>query len=259
LVVFRQPKIRRFSMETSTAPVGIITGARTGIGAASAVEFAKLGARMVLASRGPTDAVVAAVEHAGGEALAARVDVRDPGQVATLPELALGRYGRIDFLLSNAGIADQRLVSEGDPAIWRNLIETNLLGAMYTVRYVVPHMIRQQSGHILVMASMSGRDAYVGEPAYIASKWGLLGFTHSLRKEVVSQNIRVTLIEPGLVDTPLTHDNPKIRPIFEAVPRPLTSEDVARAVVYAFTQPAHVAISEICMRPQGQEALVRRV
>jgi NADP-dependent 3-hydroxy acid dehydrogenase YdfG len=130
---------------------------------------------------------------------------------------------------------------------------------MYVIRYVLPHMKRQKSGHVLVMASMSGRDAYVGEPAYIASKWGLLGFAHSLRKEVVAENIRVTLFEPGLVDTPLTHDNPKIRPIFDAIPQALTAEDVARAVVYAFSQPPHVAILEIAMRPQGQEGLVRRI
>ncbi len=246
-------------MADERGPVGIITGARTGIGAASAVEFARLGSRMVLASRGPMPDVVASVAEAGGEAVAIQTDVRDPKQVENLVNVALERWGRIDYLLSNAAIANQAMVSEGDPQIWKDLIETNLLGAMYAMRYVVPHMKQQKSGHILVMASMSGRDAYVGEPAYIASKWGLLGFAHSLRKEVVWDNIRVTIIEPGLVDTPLTHDNPKIRPTFDAIPQALTAEDVARAVIYAYTQPEHVVVSEVSMRPQGQEGLGRRV
>src|SRR5579872_6860879 len=106
-------------------PVGIITGGASGIGAASAVEFARIGARLVLATL-PTpkaSAVVAKVEQAGGAAIVAEVDVRDPAQVATLPELALQHYGRIDFLLVCAGIAEQSLASEGDPAVWRNVIE----------------------------------------------------------------------------------------------------------------------------------------
>src|SRR5947209_805283 len=121
-------------MTTSEAsgPVGIITGGASGIGAATAVEFARLGARLVLASLpSPSiDAVIAQVKHAGGDAIAAEVDVRDPRQVATLPVLAIERFGRIDFLLVNAGIAEQSLASDGDPAAWRNVIETNLLGAL---------------------------------------------------------------------------------------------------------------------------------
>jgi NADP-dependent 3-hydroxy acid dehydrogenase YdfG len=234
-------------------PVGIITGGASGIGAASAVAFARLGARLVLATlpTSSTQAVTALVERTGGQAVTAHVDVRDPRQVATLPEVALGHYGRIDFLLVNAGVAEQSRSSEGDPGVWRNVIETNLLGALYCVRYVLPQMGAQQSGHIILMASLSGREPYVGEPAYIASKWGLVGFGHSLRKEVVADHIRVTLVEPGIVDTPLTRDNPVVRPLLDAVV-PLQAEDVARAVVYAFRQPPHVTVSEIAVRPQGE-------
>jgi NADP-dependent 3-hydroxy acid dehydrogenase YdfG len=242
----------------STGPVGIITRGTSGIGAVCAVEFGRLGARLVLASlpSPSTERVISTVHEAGGEAVWTEVDVSDPAQCAAMATLAIERYGRIDFLLANAGIADQALASEGDPAVWHRLIETNLLGAIYCTRYVLPHMRRQRSGHVIYMASMSGRDAYVGEPVYIASKWGLIGFGHSVRKEVLSDNIRVTLIEPGLVDTPLTRDNPGIRPLFEAV-RPLAPEDIARAVVFAFTQPEHVVIQEISLRPQGQEGVRR--
>jgi NADP-dependent 3-hydroxy acid dehydrogenase YdfG len=234
-------------------PVGIITGGASGIGAASAVAFARLGARLVLATlpTSSTQAVTALVERAGGQAVTAHVDVRDPRQVATLPEVALRHYGRIDFLLVNAGVAEQSRSSEGDPDVWRNVIETNLLGALYCVRYVLPQMRAQQSGHIILMASLSGREPYVGEPAYIASKWGVVGFGHSLRKEVLADHIRVTLVEPGIVDTPLTRGNPVVRPLLDAVV-PLQAEDVARAVVYAFRQPPHVTVSEIAVRPQGE-------
>jgi NADP-dependent 3-hydroxy acid dehydrogenase YdfG len=234
-------------------PAGIITGAGSGIGAATAVEFGRLGARMTLASL-PTPELartVAAVQRVGGSATAVEMDVRDPEAVRRLVDGAVDRLGRLDFLLANAGIADQGLAAEGDPTVWRRLIETNLLGVMYCVRYTLPHMQRQRAGHILLMASLSGRDAYVGEPAYIASKWGVIGFGHSVRKEVGPYGIRVTIIEPGAVDTPLTRNAPKVRPLIEAID-PLQPEDVARAVMFAYQQPPHVVINELALRPLNQ-------
>ena len=237
----------------ATGPVGIITGAGSGIGAACALEFGRLGARLILASL-PTPGLahtVAAVQQAGGSATPVEMDVRDPEAVRRLIDGAVEQFGRLDFVLANAGIADQGLAAEADPTVWRRLIETNLLGTMYCVRYALPHMQRQRSGHILLMASLSGRDAYVGEPAYIASKWGVIGFGHSVRKEAGPYGIRVTMIEPGAVDTPLTRGAPKVRPLIEAID-PLLPEDVARAVVYAYQQPPHVDITELALRPTNQ-------
>jgi NADP-dependent 3-hydroxy acid dehydrogenase YdfG len=233
--------------------VGVITGAGSGIGAATALEFGRLGARMMLASL-PTPGLaetVAAVERAGGAGVAVEMDVRDSRAVGALIDGAVARFGRLDFLIANAGIADQALAFEGDPVVWRTLIETNLLGAMYCVRYALPHMQRQGSGHILLMASTSGRDAYVGEPAYIASKFGLIGFGHSVRKEAARHGIRVTLIEPAAVDTPLTRNAPKVRPLIESID-PLKPQDVARALVYAYQQPPHVVIHELALRALTQ-------
>jgi NADP-dependent 3-hydroxy acid dehydrogenase YdfG len=241
-----------------TGPAGVITGAGSGIGAACAVEFARLGARLTLASL-PTPGLqhsVQAVHDAGGEAVPVEMDVRDPDAVRALIDGAVERHGQLDFLLANAGVADQELASEADPAVWRRLIETNLLGVMYCVRFALPHMQRQKSGHILLMASSSGRDAYVGEPAYIASKFGVVGFGHSVRKEVAGYGVRVTLIEPGAVDTPLTRGAPKVRPLIEAID-PLLPEDVARAVVFAFQQPTHVLINELTLRPLNQPDSVK--
>jgi NADP-dependent 3-hydroxy acid dehydrogenase YdfG len=236
-----------------SGPVGVITGAGSGIGAATAVEFARLNSRLVLASL-PTPGLqdtVAAVERSGGTAVGVEMDVRDPDAVRKLIDGAVARFGQLDFLVANAGVADQALAVEGDPEVWRRLVETNLLGAMYCVRYALPHMQRQRSGHILLMASTSGRDAYVGEPAYIASKFGLIGFGHSVRKEVARHGIRVTMIEPAAVDTPLTRNAPKVRPLIESI-EPLKPEDVARALVWAYQQPSHVVIHELALRALTQ-------
>jgi NADP-dependent 3-hydroxy acid dehydrogenase YdfG len=237
----------------ANGPVGVITGAGSGIGAATAVAFARLGARMSLASL-PTpglSATVDVVEHAGGSAMPFELDVRDARAVQRLVDGTVERLGRLDFLVANAGVADQALASEGDPEVWRTLIETNLLGLMFCVRYALPHMQRQGSGHLLLMASLSGRDAYVGEPAYIASKFGVIGFGRSVQQEVARYGIRVTLIEPGAVDTPLTRNAPKVRPLIEAID-PLRPEDIAEAILYAYQQPRRVQINEIALRPLNQ-------
>jgi len=234
-------------------PIGVITGAGSGIGSATAIEFARLGARLTLASL-PTPGLAqttAAVEQLGGSAFAVEMDVRDPRAVQQLIDGAVERHERLDFLMANAGIADQGLAADGDPAVWQRLIETNLLGVMYCVRYALPHMQRQRAGHILIMGSTSGREAYVGEPAYIASKFGVIGFAHSVRKEVGRFGIRVTVIEPAAVDTPLTRNAPKVRPLIESI-NPLQAEDVARAIIFAYQQPPHVVIHELALRPLNQ-------
>jgi hypothetical protein len=234
-------------------PVGIITGGLSGIGAASAVEFARIGARMILTDRSTsgTEDILERVRTAGGDAISMAADVRDPRSHDAVAQEALRRWHRIDFLLANAGIADQSRVATGDPERWRDVIETNLLGAIYSAHAVLPTMLEQGSGHLVFMASVSGRETYVGEPVYIASKWGLVGFAHSLRLEVLGAGVRVTIVEPGIVRTPLTADNPKVRPLLEEI-EPLEPEDVARAVVFAYQQPARVSVSEIVVRPLQQ-------
>ena len=234
----------------AAGPVVIITGGGSGIGAATALEFARLGARLVLAALvvDGLEPLVEAVAKAGGEAVTTLVDVRDPEQVAGMAALALDRFGRIDVLVANAGIADQSSLTSGDVARWRSVVETNLLGTAYCVRYVAPHMVRQRAGHIVITASLSGRETYIGEPIYIASKWGLVGLGHAMRQELSAAGIRVTLIEPGIVDTPLTRLNPIIKPLLDASD-PLLPEDVARAIVYAYAQPPHVVVGEIAVRP----------
>ena len=190
---------------------------------------------------------------AGGDAVVAQADVRDHEQLADAAKLAVDRFGRIDALLANAGISDQSSAAGGDPERWRAVVETNLLGTIYAVRAVLPQMLRQSSGHIFVTSSVSGREAYPGEAVYIASKWGQVGYAHALRQEVADAGIRVTVVEPGIVDTPLTRDNPLVRPLLDAT-EPLNPADVAEALVYGFRQPPHVVVSELTVRPLHQQA-----
>ncbi len=188
---------------------------------------------------------------AGGEVLVIEADVRDHGGLETVAYSVLERFGRIDVLVANAGIADQSSAGGGDPERWRAVVETNLLGTMFAVRAVLPHMLGRGAGHIFIVASVSGRETYVGEPAYIGSKWGQVGYAHALRQEVADAGVRVTVVEPGLVDTPLTRDNPIVSPLLERA-EPLAPDDVASAIVYAHAQPAHVVLSELTIRPLRQ-------
>lgn len=196
-------------------------------------------------------ALVKSIEKRGGHSIPYACDVRDPSQVRALCELAVARFGRVDFLVASAGIALQDRVVSGDVTQWRDVVETNLLGLAYSVRFVLPQMHEQGSGHIFLVASQSGRHAYQGESIYIASKWGVVGFGHALRMEEQAAGVKVTIVEPGLVDTPLTRDNPKVRPLLDAF-TPLRPEDVAAAIVYAYSQPPHVNVNELALRPLGQ-------
>ena len=128
---------------------------------------------------------------------------------------AVAELGGLDFVVANAGIAEQSLIATGDPGRWAEVVSTNLLGAMNTIRAALPFLRTQGTGHVLIVASVSGREAYVGEPAYIASKFGLVGFGHALRMEAAGYGVRVTTVEPGSVATPLTMDNPVVRPLID--------------------------------------------
>jgi NADP-dependent 3-hydroxy acid dehydrogenase YdfG len=178
-------------------------------------------------------------------------DVRDAEAMRAVAARTVERWGRIDVLVANAGIADQSRLADGDPERWRAVVETNLLGAIFSIHAVLAQMLAQRRGHVFVTSSVSGREAYPGEAVYIASKWGQVGLAHALRQEVMDDGVRVTVIEPGIVDTPLTRGNPVVRPLLEAA-EPLAPEDVARAVVYAWRQPAHVVLSELTIRPLRQ-------
>jgi NADP-dependent 3-hydroxy acid dehydrogenase YdfG len=154
--------------------------------------------------------------------------------------------------VANAGVGSYSSIHDGDPELWRRVVETNLLGVLHTVRATYPHMKEARKGHIVLMASIAGRQTWVGEPIYIATKWGVVGFGWALRKEAIPYNVRVTMIEPGMVDTPLLMETEEGRGELERFAA-LSIDDVARAVAFSLGQPEGVAVSEIMITPVGPE------
>ncbi|MBD2437308.1 SDR family NAD(P)-dependent oxidoreductase [Nostoc sp. FACHB-110] len=241
--------------------VAIITGASAGIGEATAIALAAEGAQVVIAARrlDRLEALAKRIIESGGQALPIVADVTDEVQVKNLVDKAIATLGRIDILVNNAGIAVIGNIDGGNTANWRKMIDVNVLGVLYATHAVLPIFKGQNSGHIVNISSVAGRTARVGIGIYNATKWGVNGFSEALRQEVCKQNIRVTIIEPGLVDTEINNqyiDDPIVQQRSEERRKtvtPLQSEDIATAIVYAVTQPPRVNVNEILIRPTAQE------
>jgi NADP-dependent 3-hydroxy acid dehydrogenase YdfG len=230
----------------------LVTGAGSGIGEAIALALGSAGVRVGLLGRrrAPLDAVHARIVEAGGTAIVLPGDVREY-EAMTAAVQALAGTAPLDILVANAAVADVGPIAEADPWLYRGVIETNVLGVMHGIRAVLPQMLAAGAGHVVVIASVSGRITYVGEPAYVASKHATIAFTECLRQEVAEQGIRVTTIEPGLVETPLIHVYPGALDMVPGVV-PLDPSDVARAVLFALDQPPTVNVAEIVLRPTIQ-------
>ena len=223
--------------------VFLITGASTGIGAATARHAAQAGYRLVLAARA-LDKLEALADELGGEerALAVRCDVTEWDDQEALVATTLERFGRLDVAFANAGFGAARGFLEDAPEHWRAMVLTNVLGAAYTVRATLP-ALKETKGHILLTGSVAGRRAIPGS-LYSSTKWAISGMGESLRQDVNGTGIRVTLVEPGQVNTPF-FDNPS--------EGRLEPDDIARAVMFAVAQPPHVDVNEILIRPTAQE------
>jgi NADP-dependent 3-hydroxy acid dehydrogenase YdfG len=232
--------------------VALITGGGTGIGAATAQELAGIGLRVAVVGRRPQplEDVVARIKGRGGQAMGLPADVVNYAAMEEVVNRTVECYGRIDLLVANAAVHDVSGIDVGDPAKWSQVIQVNVMGVLNVVRAVLPLMYRQGAGHIVVVSSVSGRVTYVGETVYVASKHATTAFADCLRQEASPKGVRVTLLEPGLVDTPLA-DNPYAAEMKKTV-QPLSPADCARAIRFAFEQPPNVAINEIVMRPVKQ-------
>jgi short-subunit dehydrogenase len=184
--------------------VAIVTGASSGIGAATAGELARRGAAVVLAARrvAELDAQARAIREAGSEALAVPADVADPADVTSLVERTLAAYGRVDVLVNNAGASWFRPLTASPPGEIAALVGTNLLGAMLLTRGVLPGMLERRHGAVITVGSLSGRVAM--EPLYSATKYGLRGFSLALRRQVAGSGVSVSLVSPGNIDTAMT-------------------------------------------------------
>src|ERR687891_1092749 len=203
------------------APVLVITGASTGIGAATARRAAEFGYRLVLAARSE-DKLEQLAEELGGEerALAVRCDVTDWDDQQALVAAALDRFGRLDAFFANAGFGAKRGFLEESVEHWRAMIDTNVLGAALSIRACLPHFRERNSGHVLLTSSIAGRRALPGS-LYSCTKHAVTAMGEALRQEVAETGIKVTLIEPGAVDTPFFSSTPQ---------NALEDDDIARAV-----------------------------
>jgi NADP-dependent 3-hydroxy acid dehydrogenase YdfG len=224
-------------------PVLVITGASTGIGAATAQRAAEFGYRVALAARSEDKLAALASELGGDEkAIAVRCDVTDWDDQQALVETTLDRFGRLDAYFANAGFGAKRGFLEESVEHWKSMIDTNVLGAALSIRAALPHFRERNAGHLILTSSIAGRRALPGS-LYSCTKHAVTAMGEALRQEVADTDIKVTLIEPGMVDTPFFQNRPT---------GALEADDIARAVLYALTQPPHVDVNEILVRPIHQ-------
>jgi NADP-dependent 3-hydroxy acid dehydrogenase YdfG len=240
--------------------VALITGASSGIGAAIARDLGARGYHLALAARrkDALESVAQEIRTQGGGAVPLVCDVSKPEQIATCVAHTMQEFGRIDVLVNNAGVMHNGRIAGADVAEWRAMIDVNLMGLMLMTHAVLPHMQAAGNGHIVNLSSVAGRIITVGNGIYNVSKWGVNVFSEALRKEVYVDNIKVTVVCPGVTDTELLEKiaNPEARATFKAFAatlKPLGAEDVANAVAYALEQPAHVSLNELVLRPAQQE------
>ena len=235
-----------------------ITGASSGIGEATALACARAGASVALAARRTEriDALASRIEQTGGEALAVTADVGEEEQANAFVARTHERFGRLDALVNNAGVMLLGPIEDAPTEEWRRMIHVNVMGVLYCTHSALPLMHAQGGGDIVNVSSVGGRVLGRYSGVYSLTKFGIGAFSEALRQENVDTGIRVTLIEPGRVETELrTHVREEVlREIgggFAAVV-PLAADDVARAILYAVGQPAGVSINEILLRPSNQ-------
>jgi NADP-dependent 3-hydroxy acid dehydrogenase YdfG len=229
-------------LDSKADPVFLITGASSGIGAATARHAAQAGYRLVLAARSQERLTELADELGGAKrALALRCDVTEWDQQEALVRSALEHFGQLDVAFANAGFGAARGFLNESPEQWRSMVLTNVYGAALTIRATIP-ALKESRGHLLLTGSVAGRRAMPGS-LYSATKWAVTAMGESARQDLGDTGVRVTLIEPGMVDTPFFEHRPE---------RALEPDDVARAVMYAVSQPPHVDVNEILIRPTAQ-------
>jgi NADP-dependent 3-hydroxy acid dehydrogenase YdfG len=223
-------------------PVFLITGASSGIGATTARHAAEAGYRLVLAARS-RDRLDQLASELGGDsrAVAFECDVTEWEQQQAMVEEAISRFGRLDVAFANAGFGAARSFLAESPEHWRSMVLTNVYGTALTIRATLP-ALKEARGHLVLTSSVAGRRALPGS-LYSATKWAVTAMGEAARQELNDTGVRVTVIEPGMVDTPFFSKQPS---------GALQPEDVARAVMFAVSQPPHVDVNEILVRPTAQ-------
>lgn len=247
-------------MASLEGKVAAVTGASSGIGEATALMLAERGAGVALAARREEriNELANRISTDGGRALAIPTDVADEQSARAFVETTKAELGRVDFLINNAGVMLLGPIYGADTAQWRQMVEVNVLGLLYCTHAALPIMADQGSGHIVNLSSVAGRIATLGSGVYNATKWAVGAFSESLRQEALNMGVRVSIVEPGFVDTELQghNENPMVveatEKMREEIGQVLEAEDIARAIVYCVEQPEHVSVNEVLVRPTRQ-------
>ncbi|AOR30523.1 oxidoreductase [Streptomyces fodineus] len=244
--------------------VALVTGASSGIGHATALELAREGASVALVGRREDRLtnLAAEISQAGGKALVVPADITTAEAAAEAVERTLEGLGRLDTLVNNAGLMLLGPTPGADLNEWQRMVDINLMGLMYTSHAAVPHLVKaaadgpRRVADIVNISSLNGRNAYAMMAVYTATKFGVTGFSEALRQELAKQHVRVSVVEPGSVDTELrSHNSDAVQQLLNAglgdIER-LQSQDIADTVGYIVTRPRHVAVAELLVRPTEQ-------
>jgi clavulanate-9-aldehyde reducatase len=237
-----------------------VTGASSGIGAATALALARGGASVALGGRRSErlEALANEIESGGGRAVALPGDIAEEAQARAFVEGAHEQLGRLDVLVNNAGLMLLGPVAGADTDEWQRMIDVNVLGLLYCTHAALPLMGEQGGGHIVNVASTAGRQASLGAAVYNLTKFGVVGFSEALRQEALHANVRVTVVEPGFVATELQghNENPVVvqatEKMREEIGEVLEAEDIAEVIVFAVAQPGRVSLNEVLVRPTAQ-------
>ncbi|WP_432032023.1 SDR family NAD(P)-dependent oxidoreductase [Streptomyces antibioticus] len=242
---------------SAASRIAVVTGASSGIGAATARQLAAAGYRVVLTARRKDriEALAEEIVAAGGQATAYQLDVTDR---AAVDEFATA-FQTIGVLVNNAGGAlGADTVAAGDPADWRTMYETNVIGTLNLTQALLPKLVASGDGTVVVVSSTAGHGTYEGGGGYVAAKHGAHVLAETLRLEIVGQPVRVVEIAPGMVRTDefaLTRfggDRDRAAKVYEGVAEPLTADDVAETITWAVTRPHHVNVDLLVLRPRAQ-------
>ena len=235
------------------SPIAVVTGASSGIGAATAIALGRKGYQVVVGAR----RVERLARVAGEQGLALRLDVTDQESVGAFVKEIARRFGHVDVLVNNAGGAlGLNPVADAKDDEWTGMWKTNVMGLMWMTRACLPLLRKAKHGHIVNIGSIAGFETYKGGAGYTAAKHAVRAITKTLRLELNGEPIRVTEIAPGLVETEFSvvrfhGDRKAAKAVYDGI-KPLTAEDVADCVVFAVTRPPHVDIDEIVVRPVAQ-------
>ena len=245
--------------------VALVTGASSGIGAATALALADRGAAVALAARrrDRLEKLASSIQERGGTAVFIEADITDEEQARQAIDLTIAELGRLDTLINNAGVMLLGPATGAPLSEWQRMVDLNVMGLLYTAHAALPHLLTaaqsdpRRVADMVNVSSVAGRIARAGRGVYNLTKHGIGAFSEALRQEVTRKHVRVSLIEPGATDTELAGHNRD--EILEAMRgqvtgvQPMSAQDVADAILYIVTRPRHVAVNEILIRPTEQE------